>query len=95
MKHILEWYKELPEPYRSAAIANYDETRVQTGPYGLRHGVVDTLAEAVWAGFGWSKAGDIPGALPWARLYDQLLEGTFNPNSYPQIKTTFLEGMDI
>lgn len=91
-KHILEWYEELPEPYRSAAIANYDEERVAMYSDLCDDGNVKSLVEAIFWGFSWLNK-DIPGLLCWHDLHRQLKQGIFS--LYPQIKTTFLEGIEF
>jgi hypothetical protein len=67
MKTILEYFNELPEPYRSQAIENTDgkDKNIQ---------VMD-LAQALLCGFDWQDSKQ--GAYYWDSLYSKIFP---NPN---------------
>jgi len=64
MKTHLEWYEELPEPYRSQAIANYDEE------FAKRFREATSIHDAIYHGFIW--LGSLEGAEYWNELHNKL-----------------------
>ena len=75
MKPILEWYKDLPEPYRSQAIENYD------GKIEFSKSQVDAISN----GFVWRTTPQ--GYLHWSRIIIRARRGEFDTDSRTGAKT--------
>lgn len=68
---IETWLKMLPEPYRSQAIKNHNESN-----WGTTDGV-PSLAEAIGEGFEWSESRE--GWFYWNDMYDDFKQGKIRP----------------
>lgn len=53
MKKISEWLKELPEPYRKLALANYNKQNDNHDD-----ALVHSMLMALWCGFDWRKSNE-------------------------------------
>ncbi len=69
MKPILTWFEDLPEPYRSQAIENYNSEY-------LGKSACDNLHQALYWGFNWS--GTEQGGWYWCDIRDRALSGEFD-----------------
>jgi len=74
MKPILEWYEQLPEPYRSQAIANYDGKRKEA----------NSLERAIVHGFVWSHTPKHQGKNYWLDISDKAKRGEFTKPTLEQ-----------
>lgn len=75
-RHILEWYKDLPEPYRSQAIENYDP--------GFYRTQTDHLASAIQDGFEWRRS--IQGHDYWSLVFMKIRTNTLLPSYNKYLK---------
>lgn len=69
MKPILEWYEDLPEPYRSQAINNYFNS-------GESASKADNLGSALLAGFNWFDSPE--GFEYWEYVQYRYISGEFD-----------------
>lgn len=65
-RHILEWYKDLPEPYRSQAIENYSSN--------FWNSQANSITQAIHNGFKWSRSPQ--GLTYWQTVFVKLGNGT-------------------
>jgi len=71
MKTYKEWFEQLPEPYRSEAIANDDPSY---SPYG--NGKANTLLESIEFSFNWLLSKE--GTHYWEHVYARAKKGDFD-----------------
>ena len=76
---LLEKLKELPEPYRSQAIENYDP---EHGSEGWNNSD-KTLSDAIEFGFEWSETPPPQGYEYWGNFHEQLLKEDISPTLTP------------
>jgi hypothetical protein len=75
MKPILEWYKDLPEPIRSQAIANYDPN------YCNHDEEAYSLSKAFLDGFSWGGSNE--GFIYWDDIDDKAEAGYYDKPQSP------------
>ena len=71
MKTYKEWFGQLPEPYRSQAIASDDRSYKDYG-----NGRANTLDDAIYYSFNWSSSKE--GGDYWAHVYGRAKRGGFD-----------------
>lgn len=72
MKPILEWYEDLPEPYRSQAIENYNPEYVNKSHFIFNN----PIAQSLFYGFVWADTKQ--GYQYWNSVTDKAISGEFD-----------------
>lgn len=82
-----EWFEYLPEPYRTQALANYNNDKRSDYEVGFNH--------CLFTGFTWAQTDE--GHQYWRNAHDRLRAGIIQKvePKYKRAVTNFLEGVEL